>query len=164
MSYGTASLVYIISTIFGILLFFEVIGPSFYTKDWPHTEERPPSIFFFTLIGKIETVEEWMSFFIENINDQNENYLQTEDLKKKAIHDFTIESYQLSKKAIRKVKLNLIAHFFFYISFCSLLLMVYIGIVDHFCSWSSFTMTIPIIIFLIFLYIEYRLIKKAVKS
>lgn len=104
-----------------------------------------------------------MSFFIENINDQNENYLQAEDLKKKAIHDFTVESYQLSKKTIRKVKLNLIAHFFFYLSFCSLLLMIYLGIVGRFYSWSIFTLIIPIIIFLIFLYIEYKLIKKVMR-
>lgn len=107
---------YIISTSFGILLFLKVIGPSFYTKDWPQHEERPASIFFFKLIGKIKTVEEWMNFFIEDPNSQNNDYLKTEDLTEKAVHDLTVESYQLSKKSYKKSKIKFISkHFFLYL-------------------------------------------------
>ena len=123
---------YIISTSAGILLFLKVIGPSFYTKDWPQHEERPTSIFFFKLIGKIETVEDWMNFIIKNPNNQNNEYIKTEDLTEKAIHDLTLESYQLSKKAIKKVKLNSLANIFFCISVCLFLLMISLGIIGYF--------------------------------
>lgn len=141
-------LVYLFFTIGGTISIIETIGPSFEMKGWPsegrkrEKEERgekglegPESLLFFKLILKKEA-NQWMNIFLEGETRKLEGYLENDKLRDKLIHDYVVEAYQLAKKTHGKVKKNLVAHLLFYVSFCSLLLMAYSGIVSYLNLWN----------------------------
>lgn len=139
-------LVYLFCTIGGTISIIETIGPSFEIKGWPRDggekgerrekrSEDPESLLFFKFILKKEA-NEWMNVFLKEETRKLEGYLETDRLRDKLIHDYVVESYQLAKKTHGKVKKNLVAHLLFYVSFCSLLLMAYSGIVSYLNLWN----------------------------
>ncbi len=154
-------LIYLFCTLMGTIFIIEVIGPSFVTKDFKRkrepknsepTQERltgknelgdPKSILFFKSILE-EDKDTWMDVLLNK---------KIGDLQHKFIHDCANESYVLAEKTQKKVIRNLIARLFFYLSFCSLFLMTYTGIVDHLEAWNEvtgFTVVVILITFGIF--------------
>lgn len=135
-------LVYIFCTLCGTILIIEVIGPSFEIKGgWPlRKKEQKSSI---ENPGNKDDKEEKLKglrsivFFKFILDNEREGWRDTiakeepEILQKKLLYDYLNESYQLAKKTQGKVKRNLVAHLFFYPSFCSLLLMAFTGIFTY---------------------------------
>lgn len=157
---------YIIFTVGGILVFFEVIGPSFFMVNWPTSTERqkgPKSALFFKFIAET-SIDKWISYFHETKSGEPKRFLGIDELQDKLIYDYTAESSLLAKKAQGKVKDNLFGHLFFYPSFCSLLLMTSTGVLRYLDAshWLIFGFGVPIVCF--FGYIEIQVFKKYKKE
>lgn len=161
---------YIFFTLSGILVFFEIIGPGFQISGWPPQEKGPKkaenvkSILFFKFISELN-VNDWMNIlFTKEITEKPKEFLETDELQEKIIYDFVVESYQLAKKAQGKVKKNLLAHLFFYPSFCSLFLMTYAGIISYLNGWNFATQSLTVLILAVFGRIEIKVFKKYLKQ
>ena len=166
-------LVYLFCTIGGTISIIETIGPSFEIKGWPRDgrekgekgekgekrSEGPESLLFFKFILKKEA-NEWMNIFLKEETRKLEGYLETDKLRDKLIHDYVVESYQLAKKTHGKVKKNLAAHLLFYVSFCSLLLMAYSGIVSYLNLWNWTAKFLIILILAVFGYLSLEIGRK----
>jgi hypothetical protein len=158
-------LLYMAFTIGGIFVFFEVIGPSFYTKQWPVPEKGPkgpPSALFFKLISKVDDVNKWVSYF-SNREEKTQTYLDIDELQDKLIYDFSVESFQLAKKVHEKSRKNLFAHMFFYPSFCLLLLMAFSGVISLLEEWNLVAWMVMGFIVAFFVIIEAIVIRKYIK-
>lgn len=159
-------LLYVFFTLCGIFIFFEVIGPSFYTKAWPVPEkgpDGPPSTLFFKLISKVKNVEVWVDYFCKGEED-NSRFLDTKRLQEKLIYDYAVESYQLAKKAHEKSRKNLVAHMFFYPSFGLLLLMAFSGVISFLEEWNPVIWGLFGVIVAFFVAVEISIIHKYLRS
>lgn len=133
---------------------------------WPPKTESPggpESILFFKLITKLKS-DEWVETFFKKGTGKQENYLETDELRDKLIYDYAVESYQLAQKTMGKVRTNLIAHMFFYASFCSVFLMAYTAIISFLDIWSSTTNGLIFLILFVFGYIEVKVFRKYIKQ
>ncbi|MGD2247588.1 MAG: hypothetical protein PVF58_04220 [Candidatus Methanofastidiosia archaeon] len=151
-------LLYLIFTLAGAIVIIETIGPSFEIKGWPgenkgkekkdkgkkkknkgkEEDKNPESLLFFKFIIK-KDVSDWMKIFLNEEAKKLNTYLETDNLHNRLIHDYVVEAYQLAKKTQGKVKKNFFSHILFYISFCSLVLMTYSGIVSYLALWNQVT-------------------------
>jgi hypothetical protein len=157
-------LLYIFFTVGGIFVFFEIIGPSFYMKKWPSPKKGPKgprSTLFFKLISRTDSIEEWVDYFYKKKDEVPKHFLEVAELQDKLVYDFAVESFQLAKKAHHKSKRNLIAHMFFYPSFCSLLLMAFLGIVSL-LGIRNFVSVFAVAIVAVFVTLELKVIQKYV--
>jgi hypothetical protein len=155
-------LLYILFTLGGILVFFEVIGPSFFLENLPIPTEKqknPKSALFFKFIAEID-IDKWIGHFCRKEQDKSEEFLEIADLQEKLIYDYIAESSLLAKKTQGKVKDNLFAHLFFYLSFCCLLLMACIGILSYLEVSDWFILFLSVVIAHIFGYIEVQVFRK----
>ncbi len=155
-------LLYILFTLGGILVFFEAIGPSFFLENLPIPTEKqknPKSALFFKFIAEID-IDRWIGHFCRKEQDKSEEFLELADLQEKLIYDYIAESSLLAKKAQGKVKDNLFAHLFFYLSFCCLLLMTCIGILSYLDVSRWFILFLSVVIAHIFGYIEVQVFRK----
>ncbi|MBU7047159.1 MAG: hypothetical protein HXS54_12070 [Theionarchaea archaeon] len=155
-------LLYILFTMSGILVFFEVIGPSFFLENLPipsKKQKNPKSTLFFKFIAETD-IDRWIGHFCRKEQDKSEEFLEIADLQEKLIYDYIAESSLLAKKAQGKVKDNLFAHLLFYLSFCCFLLMACIGILGYLkvSEWVMFFLSVVIVH--IFGYIEVQVFRK----
>lgn len=156
-------LLYLIFALAGAIVIIETIGPSFEIKGWPgktkgkkeektkgkKEEKHPESLLFFKFIIK-KDADDWVKIFLNKEVENLDKYLENDNLHDRLIHDYVVEAYQLAKKTQGKVKKNFFSHILFYISFCSLVLMTYSGIVSYLETWGWATQLLVGIILFIF--------------
>jgi hypothetical protein len=162
-------LAYLTFTLAGAICIIEIIGPSFEIKGWPgrgKTKKKkqkkvkgPESLLFFKFIMNKEG-SEWMDVFLKEKAKNLEGYFEIDALQDRLIHDYVVESYQLAKKTYGKVKKNLLAHALFYVSFCSLLLMAYSGVISYLDMWNWATKALTVFILIIFGLLIVKVIQK----
>lgn len=150
---------YVIFTVGGILIFLEVIGPSFFVEIWPKPKGKqkgPKSTLFFKYVAETN-IDTWMDYLCKK---ESKEFFKIEELQDKLIYDYTVESSLLAKKAQGKVKDNLFAHLFFYPSFCCLLLIACIGVLSYFNALDWIILGSVVLVILIFIYIEIQVLSK----
>jgi len=158
-------LLYLFFTLGGTISFFKTIGPSFkWGGKFLSVEERrpkgPDSLLFFKSIEGMDS-NKWMNYFYSEKNEKKlEEFLETDELQNKLAYDYIREAYLLAKKANTKVFYNTIAHWFFFFSFVTLFLMIYVGIISYFGLWGSFTKFLIILALAIFIAIEFGIAEK----
>lgn len=154
---------YLTFTLAGAIVVIETIGPSFEIKGWPgknkgkkekknkrkKEDEHLESLLFFKFIIK-KDADDWIKIFLDKETEKLNEYFEPDRLQNRLIHDYVVEAYQLAKKTQGKVKKNFFSHILFYISFCSLVLMTYSGIVSYLAMWNWATQLLVGVILCIF--------------